>query len=264
QGMELQCLALRARLANNQQDEDLLEQARDLWTVGRSQPRACDPGFEVVYATSRMTTALIWERIGLAMEAGRLELAAFLAKKLSAEDRRWVQQWSDMHRRPAQMLADEALRTEGPMAREIIHHGLIRLARHDPEQAFARWEDLRARHDLDPEAAGVALRRMALSAAFAHHPRALAWLIQLPDTAAYGTMQQWRIRSALGGSRWGQVLDGRGALSGAERDKNDWRYWRPGARRALGSGDAAMAEVARLARERDHHGFLAADRLDWQ
>lgn len=264
QGVELECLALRARLANNQQDEALIEQARDLWTVGRSQPGACDPVFDVLYASSRMTTALIWERIGLAMEAGRMELAAFLAKKLSAEDRRWVQQWSDMHRRPAQMLADEALRTEGPMAREIIHHGLIRLARHDPEQAFARWEDLRARHGLDPEAAGAALRRMALSAAFAHHPRALEWLIQVPDTSADDTVQQWRIRSALVGDRWEQVLYGHAALSDDERDKNEWRYWRARALHALGREDEAMAEFTRLARERDYHGFLAADRLDWQ
>ncbi|MCA1804736.1 MAG: transglycosylase SLT domain-containing protein, partial [Xanthomonadaceae bacterium] len=170
----------------------------------------------------------------------------------------------DMHRRPAQMLADEARRTEGPMAHEIIHHGLIRLARHDPEQAFARWEDLRARHGLDPALAAAALRRMALSAAFAHHPRALEWLIQVPDTSADDTVQQWRIRSALVGEHWEQVLYGHAALSDDERDKNEWRYWRARALHALGREDAAMAEFTRLARERDYHGFLAADRLDWQ
>lgn len=263
QGVELQCLALRAQLATQGTSDALLEQARDLWRVGQSQPGACDPVFDVLYASRYMTSTLIWERIGLAMEAGRLQLAAFLAKKLSAEDRGWVQYWSDMHQRPARMLADDALRTEGPMARDILHHGLIRLARHDPEQAFSRWEDLRARHGLDPEAAGTALRRMALSAAFAHHPRALEWLDQVPAAAADDTVQQWRIRAALPGGNWVQVLDAQARLSDAERDKNEWRYWRARALQGLGREQDAMAEFTALARERDFHGFLAADRLDW-
>ena len=264
QGVELQCQALRAQLGDESRRAALLEQAEGLWLVGQSQPGACDPVFDVLYASSRMTSTLIWQRIRLAMDSGRLELAAFLAQKLSAEDRRWVQQWSDMHNRPAQMLADPALRTAGPMAREIIHHGLMRLARHDPEQAFARWEALRGQHGLDTGQAAAALRRMALSAAFAHHPRALEWLNQVPATAADDTVQQWRIRSALASADWTAVLDAYERLAAAERDKTEWRYWRARALHARGEDPEATKEFATLARERDYHGFLAADRLDWQ
>lgn len=263
QGVELQCHALRARLRDNPEEDALLEQAVVLWNVGQSQPGACDPVFDILYASRHMTSALIWERIALAMEAGRLQLATFLAGKLSAEDRDWVRYWSAMHERPARMLADDALRTEGPLARTILHHGLIRLARHDPEQAFNRWEDLRARHGLDPEAAGPALRRMALSAAFAHHPRALEWLDQVPATVADDTVQQWRIRSALAGRHWAQVLDAQARLSHDEGNRNEWRYWRARALHALGRATEASAEFKALARERDFHGFLAADRLEW-
>ena len=269
QGVELLCQALRAQLATGALDADgqrdaLLDRAAQLWLVGQSQPGACDPVFDLLYASTRMTSALIWERIRLAIDAGRLELATFLAKKLSAEDRGWVKYWSDMHNRPAQMLAEPGLRTEGPMAREIIHHGLIRLARHDPDQAFARWDELRVQHGLDTGQAGTALRRMALSAAFAHHPKALEWLNQVPTAAAEDTVQQWRIRSALSREDWAVVLDAYAALSPAERDKSKWRYWRARALQARGEGQAATQEFATLARERDYHGFLAADRLDWQ
>ena len=263
QGVELQCQALRARLARKEQREALLEQARELWLVGHSQPGACDPVFDLLYDSPLMTGPLLWERIGLAMEAGRLELATFLARRLSAEDREWVRQWSDMHRRPAAMLARENLPTEGLLAQRVLHHGLIRLARHDPEQAFSRWEELRAQHDLDPEAAGPALRRMALSAAFAHHPRALEWLNQVPASAADDTVQQWRIRSALAEGNWRDVLDAQAALSRDERDRNEWRYWRARALHGLGRESEAMAEFTALAQERDYHGFLSADRLDW-
>jgi soluble lytic murein transglycosylase len=264
QGVELQCHALRAQLADAARRDAVLDQAEQLWLVGQSQPGACDPVFDLLYASTRMTSTLIWERIRLAMDAGRLELASFLAKKLSAEDRGWVRHWTDMHRRPAQMLADPALRAEGPIAREIIHHGLIRLARHDPDQAFTRWETLRDQHGFESEEAAVALRRMAMSAAFAHHPRALEWLNQVPASAADDTLHQWRIRSALANGEWATVLDAYQGLSSAERDKTEWRYWRARALHARGKSAEAMEAFAALARERDYHGFLAADRLDWQ
>jgi soluble lytic murein transglycosylase len=264
QGVELQCQALRAQLGDDSQREALLDHAEQLWLVGQSQPGACDPVFDVLYASSRMTSTLIWERIRLAMDTGRLELATFLAKKLSAEDRGWVRHWAEMHRRPAQTLADPALPTEGPMAREIIHHGLIRLARHDPDQAFARWEELRDQQGFEPGPAAVALRRMALSAAYAHHPRALEWLSGVPAEAADDAVQQWRIRSALPGEDWLAVLDAYQSLSATEREKTEWRYWYARALHARGDEPRAMQEFTALALERDYHGFLSADRLDWQ
>ncbi len=263
QNIELQCYALQAQL-KTAHPEGLLDQARLLWRVGHSQPAACDPVFDVLYASPRMTSSLIWERIRLAIDNGKLDLAAFLAKKLSAEDRQWVQYWSDMYRRPAQMLADDALRADAPIVREIILHGLVRLARHHPDQAWERWDQLHDRYAFDATQAAQALRNMALSAAYDHHPKALEWLARVPEIAADDRVLQWRIRSALPGGAWQDILDATAALSETERNKSEWRYWRAQALYAQGDRLEAMQLFGELARERDYHGFLAADFLGWQ
>ena len=48
-----------------------------------------------------ITEELLWQRIRLAMQQGNPSLALYLAKKLSAEDRAWVELWRDARNRPA-------------------------------------------------------------------------------------------------------------------------------------------------------------------
>ncbi len=94
---EVRCYLAHARLLRGQ-TEGLLTVAQQLWTVGKSQPDACDPVFKWLRKQGGITPGLAWERIRLAMEAREPRLALYLARFLPAGERAWVDRWYQQNR----------------------------------------------------------------------------------------------------------------------------------------------------------------------
>ena len=82
----LQCYFLHAKIRHNQFEENKdqhLNQIRDLWLVGKSQPAQCDPLFKWYEEQGHLTTEQIWERFSLVMDENNSSLANYLAKNPS-------------------------------------------------------------------------------------------------------------------------------------------------------------------------------------
>ena len=256
----LQCYDVRARLSKGDR-EQALQDALELWLVGYSQPDACDPAFDQLYASSRITSEQIWTRIRLAFANQKSSLAGYLAKRLSAEDREWVKRWQYAHRRPTDALSKSWSKQDTPLVREILTHACLRLARHKPEQAWKPWQEIAKTHRFSEQQAGKVLQRIALTGALRNHPQAAQWLASVPDHAVNADIRQWGVRVALSDGDWKDALRWIDELNATERNAETWRYWRAYALEADGASGDAFTEYARLAGERSYYGFLAADHL---
>ncbi len=263
QGVELQCYELQARLHTGQKQE-LMEDAIDLWLVGKSQPTACDPVFARLYKSELMTDELLWQRIRLAMANGKTSLAGYLAKQLPPEGQAQVKLWQDTHKRPAKMLKNKRLAKDTPFNRELIVHGTKRLARQDPENAWETWQSLKRRYEFTRQESGEVEREIGLIAAYRQHPDAHAWLSQVPETAVDERVRQWRIRTALMIDDWPAVVRHIRALTPEEQQEDEWRYWLTRGLENTNANGEARQRLSSLARERSFHGFLAADALEWK
>ena len=258
----LQCYRLRAELALRPRRRlEVLERALPLWLVGHSQPDACDPLFDALYASPLIDSTRIWQRIRLAFAANRTTLATWLGKRLSADDRRWVQRWRTAARQPVKALRQSWTHQDTPLVREILVHGLKRLARHKPEQAWKHWRRLAQSHRFSSARRGDVLRSLALAAARRNLPRAGEWLALVPDDAVDQQVRTWRVRAALLRRDWKDAAHWLDALKPAEQRRHEWRYWRAVAHERLGEQAAATLLYTDLAGERNFYGFLAADRL---
>ena len=264
-GTTLRCLKARALFETGRTREAMVL-AGQLWQVGRSQPRACDPVFQRWAEHGGRTREAVWARIRLAMNNGRTALARYLAKSLPPEDQRWVRRWIRMRRAPAEALHHHEYRQDLPLAREIVRYGVKRLARRDPQAAYDFWSGVRELHRAKDGEAAVAEvdRYIALRAAYRGLPQALGWLAAIPEPDA--RVRDWRVRAALAQQDWDAALAWIEALPPDERDSERWRYWRARilearAGRLPALEAAARREFARLSGERDYYGFLAADRL---
>lgn len=260
--VSLQCYHLRAELAKQPgRRRQTLKQALKLWLVGHSQPDACDPLFDQLYASTLLTSEHIWKRIRLAFAHNRSSLAVWLAKRLSDEDRRWVNRWRTAARRPVQALRQPWARQDTPLVREILAHALKRLARHKPEQAWRHWRQLAPGHRFSAGQRGDVLSAIALNAALQQHPRAAEWLAQVPEAAIDARIRQWRVRTALLARDWDTALAWIEALRVDEQARHEWRYWRAVALERLGHEAAATTLYRELSTQRNFYSFLAADRL---
>jgi soluble lytic murein transglycosylase len=262
QPIELQCYRLQARLHTGQK-ERLVEDALPLWLVGRSQDNACDPVFSYLEEQGALTRDLLWQRIRLAMDSGNASLAGYLARLLPEEDQVWVSLWREARQRPASTLEAKLLASDTPFAREIILYALHRIARASVDQAHAKWAEIRPRYQFDAVAAGELDKDIALLAGWRRHPDAHAWLAAVPDAVADTEVREWRVRTAISADLWEDALAHIEAMSEDEADSEEWRYWRAIALKNTGASQRARDQLAPLAKERDYHGFLAADELRW-
>jgi len=262
---ELRCYFLRARLAVGKINE-LMDDTKRMWLVAHEQPAVCDPVFDAWRRAGGMTEDLLWQRIRLAMDAGKLSLAQSLAVHLKADGRAWVERWVRVHQTPAKELEQAGLRQDTPIAREIVRYGVLRLLKFDVDVANDRWRALKPQYAFTPQQIAFVEREIALQAAYRQHPRALEWLNAL--NVADEQVVQWRARTALSLGKWDALRDVITALSPTDAQQDQWLYWKARALTEIGAaeGEAAYDGVAfdlfdSLVGRRSYYGFLAADRM---
>ncbi len=255
---ELQCHYAQARLKTKQNRQATINDAKNLWLVGISQPEACTPVFNYLYRRGLIDDALVWERIRLAMNRGQLGLARYLAKRLDPLESVWVTHWQDMHKKPAQTLAQ----FEGPdipVVRQIVLHGIRRLMRKQFELANDYWETFQRRYDFSVQQIGEMQRDLALAGI--NHPQALKWLTAVNKNYLNKKTSHARIKLALKTQDWHAVIDFIRQMSAKERNTLQWRYWFARALEQIGKSAQARRIYKMLAKERDYYGFLAAKRI---
>ena len=262
---ELRCYFLRARLATGKV-KDVMDDAKRMWLVGREPPAACDPVFDAWRRAGGMTEDLLWQRIRLAMDAGKLSLAQSLALHLKPEGRAWVERWVRVHQTPAKELEEAGLRQDTPIAREIVRYGVLRLLKFDADVANDRWLALKPQYAFTPEQIAYVEREIALQAAYRQHPHALEWLNAL--NGADDLVVQWRARTALSQGNWDALRAVITALPPTDAQQDQWLYWKARALAEIGAiqGEQVYDGVVfdlfdSLAGRRSYYGFLAADRL---
>ncbi len=254
----LQCHYLRA--TPDWSDADL-RLARDIWMSGKSQPRACDPAFARLQKHNRLTSSDYLERIRLAMGNGKTSLASYLARFLPAAQRDLVEQWVRMDRRPARELRDDRRPADSPLARDMIAHGLIRLARNDAPTAQARWEALQTAYAFTAQERASVQERIAISGATQFVPDSYQWFSAGGSTPVSDSGYEWRTRAALRQQNWPQVLDAIVGMPAHLQRETEWQYWRGRALAETHEVDSADQLFRRLSETRSYYGFLAADLL---
>jgi soluble lytic murein transglycosylase len=258
---ELQCYFMQARLYSGAPRQATLEAIKQLWLVGHSQPAACDPAFEFLYQSKFMNRQLVWQRIQLAMDKGKINLTNALSKYLDTTDQVWLTYWQNMHRQPAQTLA-RLNAPDLPIVRQIILHGIKRLANKNFEQATEHWATYQRRYAFSVQQLGEMQRDLALASLKHDHPHALKWLAAVNKHFLNEKLSDARIKLALKRQNWRAVADFITELPKAQQKDYRWRYWLARALSQLGQTQAAQQLYTALAKERDYYGFLAADQIN--
>lgn len=257
---KLDCLALRAEIAAGRGARVVIR-AKDLWLVGRSQVRECDPVFAFLNESGRLSDLDYRKRYALAIEAREFSLARWLGKSIDDAHvdnaRLWLAAQSD----PEQFLRSRISKRANRDVRGQLAYAAERLTYRDPELAHVLWSAVRKHYPFAEEQRLATERHIALWTARDNLAGAYALLESLPAAAQDEEVLRWRARASLREQLWTRLLSDIGAMPPEERTTEEWRYWRAIALVRSGQVNAGIAALALLANERSYYGFLAADEL---
>ncbi len=250
----LRCYHLQARLHRQGNLKGHLDEAKDLWLVGNSQPDECNPVFKYLYDHKLVTKKMRWQRISLSMQKGNGKLAHFIAKGLPKTDRQLVSTWRSIYRKPDIILKNFEHR-DTPIVREMLLQGLKRLARKKAGTAYMYWKKYQKRYAFTKQENAELFQYIALKSAEQMHSRAASWLDAVD--LVNDQVKQARLQIALIQQDWSSVKK----LSKPFSTDKKWQYWYARALEQTGETKKAKKLFDQLSQNRNFYGFLAADRL---
>ncbi len=241
-----------------------LDEALDLWRHGQSRPRACDPVFEWLKTSDRLTPALVEKRIQLAQTLGEVQLVQALVRLQDGQARDRTERWLALYRNPKPELERLGEQRDPAFAPKVVLGALQKLARRDLEAAAGLQPRLAHRGALPAAEAAEAAAYIGYRYSLSREPEAQAWFERAGTASLDEKLRDWRVRTALLARDWAAVRAWIDLLPQAERTQERWRYWYARALLELmePAGQAkARALLAELAQTRSYYGYLAADRL---
>jgi soluble lytic murein transglycosylase len=257
---ELRCYHLRALYGTGERDV-ALDGATDLWLQPTSQPKACDPLFEVWRTTDRFTQDVAWQRLERAISSNERTLARYLLRYFTGATKVASEALYAAHVSPTRIARTSNYRQDTERMRTVIRHGLTRLAARDAEKAAEAWRSYKKSHDFTSEDVksidGTIAAGLAKEGVFPSESERA----RLEQTAL-GT----RIAdAAIANQAWDEALYWIERLDPAEQRKIRWQYWLARAIQETERDSQRANEVFNgIARQRHYYGFLAASRLGLQ
>jgi len=258
---EVDCYLAQARI-NRGRTEGLVPVAQSLWTVGESQPEACDGVFRWLKGEGGITSGLAWERIRRAMDARQPKFMRYLARFLAPEDRIWVDRWYQLDRSAYRQLKQATQWPDQEKGRDIAEYGLRRLARSNPDRAWDTWIAIESRFSWDPDTRGGILREMALWSAVEGIDTTPDRMNAVPLSFRDGKLMEWWARFSLANERWVETQKAIAGMPPEQSDDSRWRFWNARAQFEIGGIEESEEQLVQLSLEANYYGFLAADLLD--
>lgn len=256
----LHCHALTARIRLARMD-GLEVAAMRYWMSPVSQPKVCDPAFAWLEARGALTAERRMRRMALALDAGQLQLASWLARSVGSRAAAEVARWVRMQAHPAGQLRQATGWKDDAADRALLLYGFGRLSSADPARAAAIWPRFRDRFSFPAGKRAAMDRRIAMIHAWRLLPGAKDLLAGLPEDAHDADTRAWTVRTMLRTADWSGALAALDRLPEGEQEAPVWRYWRARLLELAGRAEEARSLYADLATERGYYSFLSADRL---
>jgi len=255
----LRCYHLRA-LYNSRDKTTALSQTASIWVQPSSQPKACDPLFEVWQQSEFFNEDVAWQRLSAAIGANQRSLASYLIRFFSGSNKRAAEAYYRVHVGPSRIARTHEYATDSAKMRTVIAHGVARLAKRDAPLAKEAWSKYQRSHQFEATLARYTSDLVAIE--LAEDESVFPSNKQRKEIVAPDTIEAIA-NAAVENQAWEQAQYWIERLPADIAQKSQWQYWRARSIQQLTPGDVASIEQAfrSIASERHYYGFLAAQKL---
>ena len=258
----LNCAYYRYSLDKGISEKVILPKVTKLWTVGKSQPKICDPLFKKWQKAGYRTEEVVWKRIRLAADGGKHTLIPYLTKLLPASEQSLAKLWHKVRRNPAYILRKNVFKKHNKREAEIFTYGVKRLIWREPDKAINIYNTLKTKLKLTEKQQQDITQKFALSLANNNHPKAQKWLHKVDEKLFTSNVVQWRIADVLRSQNWELILRELDSFPKALQKSNQWQYWHSRSLIETSKKEEGLAALKLLANNRHYYGFLAASFLE--
>lgn len=259
---ELACLHLRARLATG--DKTAFNDVAPRWNIEQPQSKACDPVFAEWKKAGFMTPDLIWERHLKAVIAANKGLASYLTNLMPAADRPMATLMQQVDANPRLLKQTAKFSKQSPKMKDVILHGLEKLARTNAKEALALWRGYDAQQLFDDSDRVNLKYHIALRLLYQNHEVDAEKLVASTPNLTRVDLLEWLLRESLRKQDWERVNEWIARLPEDARKTERWRYWQARTMEELDikeiNGETASNIYNSVAPARSFYGFLAADK----
>jgi len=243
-----------------------LDDALRLWTVGKSQPQACDPLFKLLTDKNRITEAVAWQRYTLAVLNHKFQLARYIERFfVTAQYREKAAWYLAVDRNPTQVGNYALLAEDSADNRALIEHAIAHLARKRATEAMKHWARYRQTHSFDEAAQRRMLPHLVNGLHNQEYAEAARGYLNDNIALADSKLLEGQLRILLRAEQWLVLKKWITTLPEANRAEQHWRYWLARAQLMTSSDpeviDQAKTTFRELSRFRSFYGFLASDRV---
>jgi soluble lytic murein transglycosylase len=215
--------------------------------------------FESLFEQNMLGADAVWERFRLALNSGNRSVAKAILKYVPADERPSSRDINRAARRPQTYLTQLSVPLQNRGQTELALYALYKTARSWPHVAARKLAEIE--DQLPNDDRSYAGGQVAMAAAWQHHPDAHAWFKKVDPRELNDKQLEWRVRAALRGGDWGDIVGCVEAMSPQKRTTSRWRYWKARALQTTGQQFEANALLASLSNEFNFYGQLAAENL---
>lgn len=255
---ELTCTYLNYQLDLGAPEKAIFNQVTDLWTVGKSQPKACDGLFSLWRKKGYMSKEAVWQRVTMAAEGGTQSLLPYLKTLLPSNEGYLADLYLKVRRDPSAAAGLYRYKNKSVKEGQIALYGVKRLIWRDKELALKAWEKLEQIFTYSDAAKADVYYTFALSLASSGHKQASFWLNKVPKDRQDSKLIQWQLGNMLKTQDWEGIA---AFFTGKDNLSLGQQYWLAYSYAKRGEQQKADAIWKTVAANRDYYGFLAAARL---
>ena len=250
---EQQCLFARSvyRAGDKQRAYAL---GRDLWVVGESQPKVCDPLFKEMRADDAIDSELALERTLNALEQNRSGLAGYAKRFITQKSLRNVAEDALAVYRSPEKIVKLSRGMRGELQARLQKIAVQRAYRKGYERALSLLLKLGDQYNLTAENVEL-LGKVGVRTAKELRSEDREKLAKLDPNYVSSDLTEWRIRLALQDKDWLEVNELIAKLPVELQEDNRWRYWRGIASERTGG----RADFTEILKQRSFYGFIAAE-----
>jgi soluble lytic murein transglycosylase len=231
------------------------------WLTPRSLPD-CDRPFAWLKQNGALTTALIEERVHLALDNNNAAFARQIIDQLPADRAAPLYEWAALLESPERSIDALITSPSTPVIGTALLAGWKRLARMDHDAAKERYTRFVTARGLNHDSASPYALTLALALAWARDPAALEYFDLVNPSDFDDPALEWWARAALWSKNWKLAAHTIAAMSETDRQTARWRYWT--ARTAEESHDDQLAQSTyeSLLADDNYYSAMAAARLN--